>query len=278
MTEPGRTKRPWYAGRTPRVPDFGGTEETGEYRYPLSRRILRRAIPYDARLRARRFLTETRGVSELWARLDPRMVFTRITPETRLVIDGVGRSGNSYARVAFLYANGDDFPLASHRHSHQSILTGVRKGLPTIVLIREPGPIIGSALQFAPETRPATALDLYRTFYEGVLPVLDHVLVATFQEVTADFGEVIRRCNAKFGTDFTPYEKTPEADAAVFRIIDRITAYAFGSEGHEGRAPRPSASRRSAEEILATRLDPGERRELDELESLYRRILERRTG
>lgn len=272
-----REKAPWYAGRMPRLPDLWGTEETGEYVDPLWRRALRRAVPYDRRVRARRFIMETRGLSELAVRLDPRMVFTRVTRDTRLVIDGFPRSANSYAHAAFLQANGTEFPLCSHRHSHQSIRSGVRRDLPAIVLIRAPGPAVGSTLQHTPDTRPAEVLDLYRTFYEGVLPVLDDVLVATFEEATSDFGDVIRRCNAKFGTDFVPYVKTDEAEAAVARMIERTTAFAFGSEGHEQRVPRPSAHRAPADEIIA-QLSPEDRRTLDELEALYQQILERRRG
>jgi len=272
-----RDKAPWSAGRMPELPDLWGTEETGEYVDPLWRRALRRTIPYELRVRARRFITETPGVSELFVRLDPRMVYTRVTAETRLVIDGFPRSANSYAHVAFLYANGTDFPLCSHRHSHQSIRSGVKRGLPTIVLIREPGPAIASTLQHTPDTRPATAIDLYRTFYEGVLPVLDRVLVVTFEAATGEFGDVIRRCNAKFGTDFVPYERTEEAEAAVARMIERTTAFAFGSDGHEQRVPRPSAHRAPADEIIA-QLAPEERRSLDELDALYRHLVERRRG
>jgi hypothetical protein len=228
------------------------------------------------RLRIRRLLLETR-ISNLWARFDSRMEVTRVRPQTRLVLDGFPRSANSYAHVAFLKANGMDFPLASHRHSHQLILSGVRRGLPTIVLIREPGPAIASALQHAPGTPAKAGLDMYRAFYSHVLPVVDDVLVATFEEATDDFGEVIRRCNAKFGTDFEVYEKTDEAEAEVFGLIEDVTAFAYGDEGHEGRVPRPSQQRSAADEILEG-LSSDDRAALAELDELYRAVLDRRSG
>jgi hypothetical protein len=263
-----------------RVPNLSEMEAAPEYVDSRWRHGLRQAVPYDLRLRARRLLTETPGLSALWCRLDPRMAYTRITRQTRLVIDGFPRSANSYARMAFLYANGEDFPLCSHRHSHQSIRTGVRRHLPTMVLIREPGPAIGSSLQFSPGTRPTTGFDMYRRFYEGVLPVLDDVLIATFDEVTTDFGEVVRRCNTKFGTDFVPYEHTDVAEAAVVKMIDATTAFAFGGDdddlGH--LVPRPSATRRPADDVLAARLDAGDRDAIDELDGLYGDIVAGRTG
>ena len=193
------------------------------------------------------------------------------------MLDGFPRSANSYAHVAFLQANGMDFPLASHRHSHQLILSGVRRGLPTIVLIREPGPAIASALQHARGTPAKAGIDMYRAFYAHVLPVIDKVLVATFEEAIDDFGAVIRRCNAKFGTDFAVYEKTEEAEAKVFGLIEEVTAFAYGEEGHEGRVPRPSAKRGAADEILEG-LTPEDRDGLAELDELYRAVLDRRRG
>jgi hypothetical protein len=244
---------------------------------PRWRAALRRLIPHDRRVQLRRKLIETRGISELVTRLDPGMLVLRVTPETRAVMDGFPRSANTYAHLAFLYANGIDFPMCSHRHSHQSIRTGVRKGLPTIVLIRDPRPAIGSSLQFSPETSAAVTIDTYTTFYEGVLPAIDDVLVATFEEVTDDFGEVTRRCNAKFGSDFVPYEKTEESEAEIFGTIEGLTGFAFGGDGLEEKMPRPSEARVSAEEILAG-LSPADQAAMRGAEALYRRVLERRSG
>jgi hypothetical protein len=260
-----------------RLPELPTSEEDPGFLNPWWRRALRRLIPYDARVKARRRIIETRGLSELVTRLDPGMLVLRITSETRAVMDGFPRSANTYAHLAFLYANGKDFPMCSHRHSHQSIRTGVRRGLPTIVLIREPGPPIASSLQFAPESKPATTIDTYRTFYEGVLPVIDDVLVATFDEVIADFGEVTRRCNVKFGTDFVPYEKTEEAEAAIMHSLEEITAFAFGGDGIEDKVPRPSETRVSSAEILAG-FGPADQAALRDAEALHRTVLERRSG
>jgi hypothetical protein len=86
------------------------------------------------------------------------------------VIDGFPRSGNSYARSAFLYANGAEIPISTHRHSPHSIESGIRRGIPVIVILRPPRAAIASFLQYAPRVRVERAITIYQTFYAAVLP------------------------------------------------------------------------------------------------------------
>jgi hypothetical protein len=113
---------------------------------------------------------------------------------------------------------------------------------------------------------------VYRSFYEGVLPVADRVMIATFEEVTGDMGEVIRRANARFGTSFVPYTQTAESEAALRATIDQWALENF----EEGELPRisgmPSGARKSADELLAA-LDPELVAQIDELDKLYNAVL-----
>jgi len=239
---------------------------------PVIRPAVRRLVPVDLRARVHFRLVGTPGVSALFTRFDPAMRMTRVTRGTRLVIDGYPRSGNTYARAAFLYANGLDFPLSTHRHSAQSVKEGLRRGIPVIVLVRDPRAALASGLQYEPGSTPRMAMNVYRSFYEGVLPRADEVVIATFAEVTSDFGQVVRRCNARFGTDFVPYERTEEAEAEVVRMIDEGAKLAFNPEVLDRVTGRPSSTRRSADEVLSE-LTPAEQAMLAELGRLYDAVI-----
>ncbi|HWD53440.1 MAG TPA: hypothetical protein VG412_13650 [Acidimicrobiales bacterium] len=211
----------------------------------------------------------------MFANLDPSMQMTRVKRGTRLVIDGYPRSGNSYARAAFLHANGEHTLISTHRHSPRSVEAGLRRGIPAVVLLRPPRAAIASALQYEPSLRPNQAVDLYRWFYEGILPIADQVLIAPFDQVTSNFGGVILQCNHRFGTDFIPYEPTPEADAAVAQMIDAMATRMFRPEDIAHVVARPSMSRHSVDEVLRD-LDDRTVTRLDGLDALHDEVLRHR--
>jgi hypothetical protein len=219
-------------------------------------------------------LASTPVVAEIYARLDSRARPLRVTRGTDLVIDGFPRSGNTYAVAAFDYANGPGRVTLSHHFHHvRQIQRAVRFGIPVIVLIRDPREVLGSMLQFGAAYTPPLVLRAYAHFYARVLPIIDDVVVADFDDVTCNFGAVIERCNTKFGTAFQPYARTPESEQAVTQAIERIAMTDSPGE-FENRVSRPSTERRSSEEIVAA-LRPGDQALLANAQALYNEVLER---
>src|SRR3954464_10179246 len=172
------------------------------------RRLVRHTVPGAARVRFRAALLNSPILFRPFCAIDPKLRDRRVTPQTDLVIEGFPRSANTYARVAFEHANGRGWRVSSHLHSPQSIVTAVRIGLPTILLIRQPDEVLASARHLHSSIRAIDVVTDYVRFYERVLPFVDRVVVADFGEVTEDFGGVLTRCNASFGTSFNPY--TPD--------------------------------------------------------------------
>jgi hypothetical protein len=236
------------------------------------RSLLRRIVPVRARARLHFELIRRRWLSELFARIDPAMRGTEVTAETHLVMDGFPRSANSFARMAFHVANGPDELISSHRHSPRSIETAVRLGVPAMVLIRPPRQAIGSLLQYEPGISPKLAVAQYQFFYETILPIAGDVVIAPFAEVTSDFGSVLRRVNAVYGTDFVPYVPDPESNAAVYAMLDQATRLRYGSQDVAQRVGRSQPNRRPADEVLAA-LGPGFERRLKEVDRVYDAVM-----
>jgi hypothetical protein len=65
----------------------------------------------------------------------------------------------------------------------------------------------------------ADALVGYARYYERVLPYKPYLVVADFDEVTQDFGAVVRRLNARFGTTFVPFEPTEASVRTCLELI-----------------------------------------------------------
>ncbi len=235
------------------------------------RRVVQRVLSPDLRRRLWLRLTRGRRLTDLYLWLDPRFRPQRVTRSTDLVIDGMARSANSYSYVVLLHTHGDQLSIAHHLHTPRAIERGVMLGLPTIVLIREPRAVLASVMQYDEGGSTLHFLEAYISYYERVEPLLHRVVLADFTDVIADFGAVIERTNAMFGTNFVRYVKTDADEVAINARIDEIMAATTPAEQIEAKAPRPTAGRRSAEEMLAG-LDPDAKRLLAEAEQLYARI------
>lgn len=139
---------------------------------------------------------------------------------TDVMIEGYPRCALSCAEAAFRLAQ-EPRPsrIAHHTHLPAHVIESVRRGIPTMVLIRHPDDAVVSQLIRKPEMSVRAALRGYIRFYAPLLTYADRVVVATFDEVISDFGGVIRRLNDRFGTDFAEFVHSPEHMARIEQEI-----------------------------------------------------------
>jgi hypothetical protein len=136
----------------------------------------------------------------------PRVVHAH----TEAVIDGYTRVASTFAVYAFQLAQPRPVRLAHHLHAPAQLIEAARRGLPTIVLVREPKGAVLSQLVREPQVDMLDALFGYRRFHARLLPYREAFVVADFEEVIHDFGSVVERMNRKFGTSFGVFSGTPE--------------------------------------------------------------------
>jgi hypothetical protein len=173
--------------------------------------------------------------------LSPRNRRLMIRGDTELVIEGFPRSANTFAVVAFQYAQERDVQLAHHLHAQAQVLRGVEYGIPVCVLIREPTNAVRSLLVRHPHIPVRMALKAYIDFYTDILPLRDNCVIATFDEVTNDFGTVIERINKRFDTDFALFEPSLDALRQVISQIEAINRHV--DKGMEEYVALPSEKR-----------------------------------
>lgn len=135
-----------------------------------------------------------------------------VDKDTEIVIEGYPRSGNSFAKRAFLSAQIIEPKIATHSHSAAQVEVAVRLKLPIIVVVRNPRDAIPSfyALRkYAQRSGIKTrSLDVeseivnYIEFNERIRALGDNVVLAIFDEVVEDFGGVVCRVNERWGTTF----------------------------------------------------------------------------
>jgi hypothetical protein len=154
-----------------------------------------------------------------------RRKYRRFSPrpigdDTEMVLDGYTRSASTFAVYALQLAQPRPVRLAHHLHAPAQLIAGVRAGLPTVLVIREPEGAILSQLVREPDVALPDALHAYVRFHECLLPYRHGMVVADFAEVTTDFGAVTRRVNERFGTSLTEFVHTPESEAECLAMIE----------------------------------------------------------
>ena len=180
--------------------------------------------------------------------LSPRV----LDDTTEMVLDGYTRSASTFAVYALQLAQDRPVRLAHHLHAPAQLIAGVRAGLPTLLVIREPRGAILSQLVREPGVAMRDALIAYVRFHRCLARYTDGMIVGEFETVTRDFGSVIRRVNAKFGLALQEFVHTPEAVAECRAMIEQrgtLSPLLLGFE--TGMVPREVA-RAAARELAAS--------------------------
>src|SRR6266487_5999519 len=84
-----------------------------------------------------------------------------ISSDTELVIDGYTRSASTFAVYAFQLSQEKPVRLAHHLHAPAQLIAAARRGVPALVLIREPQGAILSQLVREPDVALRNALVAY---------------------------------------------------------------------------------------------------------------------
>ncbi|MDQ2671722.1 MAG: hypothetical protein M3Y38_02745 [Actinomycetota bacterium] len=195
-----------------------------------------------------------------------------VTPDTQLVIEGFPRSANTFARVAFNSAQSGRVRIAHGLHVPAQVIRAAQWRIPTLVLIRRPKDAV---LSFAIRDPISVdqALRYYLSFYETVEEYRDAYLLALFEEVTEDFGGVIRRINDRFGTTFLPFSHDERNVDGVLARIEENSRKRFGEASLGNKVSRPFASREKLKREVGYELEDPKRRDLiSRAETVYERL------
>lgn len=228
----------------------------------------------DIRYRGRTRLLETPIAGEFWLNHRPAYAEHRLVESADLVIEGFPRSANSYALQAMRVASNDELEIRGHTHSYATVLNSVKAHKPCIVLVREPAMAVASLVKMTKAPRAISGARNYCRFYERLEPVLDEVVVAEFETVTADFGSVVNQVNQRFGTNFRIYERTKENELEVVERLNEVARRLNKGQMDEAVVARPSADRAPSSEVQGG-WDNRVWRELERARELYNRIAAR---
>lgn len=198
-----------------------------------------------------------------------------ISDRTDLVVEGYPRSGNTFAVTAMQFAQEHPLNIARHTHAPAQVIEAARRGLPTLLLVRDPRDACLSLIIREPDISLTFALRRYVRFYSRIAPFWRQYVVASFAQVTDDFSLVTQRLNVRFGVHLAPFAHTPENCARVFGIVEEMSRQMLGGVLKETRVARPSPMRHA---LKASAMRGFEEQRckvlLDACESQYRAFLD----
>lgn len=217
------------------------------------------------------------GLRRATGKFDQRCVAT----DTDIVIEGYPRSANSTTTRGFIDRQPAPVQVAHHLHQPAQLLRAVQWGIPAVMLIRSPQDAVLSNIALAEEGQRregrqryvpsfVEALGRWCGFYRATLPHTDELVIAPFEEVTADISSMIQTVNNHFGTAF--------AAGPPLRVRDKL---GYHTEAKHGYHALPTALRdqikRSLNHEFARQLEDSPRlcRLLEDADALHREILKR---
>jgi len=164
---------------------------------------------------------------------------TRIVhPGTGLVVEGFPRSGNSFSVFAFMNSGADKMELAHHVHSPSQIILAARYGIPAVLLVRAPADAVAAGLAKIATHTGSDLLRAYALYYESLLPLREHYVIAPFETVTSAAGRVVSAVNKRFGTSFSAIP--PERHALLSKaFLAREKLEGLANSGAEPPATLP---------------------------------------
>jgi hypothetical protein len=217
---------------------------------------------HDIRGWARRYVGEHPLLFFHFYKLRSRHRNLLVDRTTQLVIEGFPRSANTFAVVAFEQAQRKSVRVAHHLHMPAQVMQAARWRIPTLVLIRKPTDAVVSLVIRDPRVSICQALKQYISFYEKVIGYRDAFVVGFFEEVTQDYGVVLERVNAKFGTRFTPFDHSKDNVNDVFGRIEERHRARRNSRLDEKQIARPSAVKAGLKDALNKELEASEIKKL----------------
>jgi hypothetical protein len=199
--------------------------------------------------RVRRLIGDSPAFLPIVLRSTPLGTSRRLRSDTVIAVEGFPRSGNTFAAFALrqLLVGASDHAVASHVHTPSQVKLAARRGIPTLLVIREPDESVCSLLVAAPHVRPASAYREWIHHHRELLPLREKFVVATLDQMSLDFRQVIRRVNDRFGELFPADRWVAGSEDSVQRAME-----SHHSEVHGGAvrlAPWPSEDRSSMRDL-----------------------------
>jgi hypothetical protein len=137
----------------------------------------------------------------------------------QIIIEGFLHSGNTFAVVAFEQAQRKSVRVAHHLHMQAQVTRATQWSIRIFLQARK---ATDAALSRVIGVPIPQALKHCGSFYEKAAEYGDALVLGFFEDVTRDYGTVLERVNAKFGTGFSSFVHSEDNVKCVFDRIEEV--------------------------------------------------------
>ena len=195
-----------------------------------------------------------------------------VSGETRVVVDGFPRSGNSFFVALLAVTQPPELKMSHHLPSAAHIKEGVKRKLPVIVILREPREAVLAYCAYDRNIPLSESLLDWISFYGQVstLPTRSYAL-ARFEKFIEDGDEVVQDVNGVFEGMLSAFDHAlGEVDAKKY--LERTSIAAFGISHRS----QPTKERTDYKESIRAELE-GEAIKplLEKAEVIYRKLCDK---
>jgi len=203
--------------------------------------------------------------------LTPLGTSRQITESTDLVIEGFPRSGNTFTTFAIEDASGHELTIASHVHQPCQIKLALARGLPTVLVVRDPVSALASYLVYDRRFSASTVIGEYCSYHRELVPYAERLLICEFDEVTSHISSVIGRINHRYSLQIPPFDEEPSNVKRVLAQIEwRHKLVHLGLDPVQSAATPQTDRRKVNEQMREELLHPRNAAQLADAQELFK--------
>lgn len=228
---------------------------------------VRNRVPRHWRVRISRTMLD-RQFGAVYAFVRPG--FSKMPAGATLVIDGYPRSANSFSMTGLGLLLPEQ-RLFGHTHSVHTLAVAVRRGIPTILLLRDPDEAVSSYSQMVDGMTLKFAYNSYARFHKSLERLKHEILIVSFATATRDLARVVPEVESRFGVELGQPRLVEDLDSLVFAELEETNRRLNNGVLREAGVARKSASRKRPAEILAG-MDQATREARARAQEVYARL------
>jgi hypothetical protein len=166
-----------------------------------------------------------------------------VDDDTELVIEAFGRSGSTFAVDAFESVQPKPVAIAHHTHASAAVIDAVRRGIPTLVLVKDP---VAATLSHMDRRKIGAEQPLraWVRYHERIAPYRHGFVAGETSRLSTGIGDMVDALNARFGTTYEVFQPTPATVAAVFEGIEDRNLARYGERTEFVARPNPEREAR----------------------------------
>lgn len=200
--------------------------------------------------RAKYLLGHEPALLPVYLRLTPLGTSRQLTEFTDLVVEGFPRSGNTFTVFALEDASGHELTIASHVHQPSQVKHTLARGIPTVLVIRDPVSALASYLVYDQRFSASTVIGEYCSYHRELVPYADRLLICEFDEVTSHMPSVIDRINRRYSLQIPPFDDEASNVKEVMARIEWRHQLVHPSLNPAQSAASPQFDRRKVNEQM----------------------------